>query len=66
MITLFCDFTNFRQKIGIFLKYQCYDHFFLYIFGLVLSQKCPFFLLNISAKIIASVPAAFRSERATF
>jgi hypothetical protein len=28
MITIFCDFANFRQKIAIFLKSQCYDNFF--------------------------------------
>jgi hypothetical protein len=29
MITIFCDFSQFSaEKICVFLKYQCYDHFF--------------------------------------
>jgi hypothetical protein len=39
MITLFCDFlTIFCEKIGVFLKDQCYDQNFAY-FSFVLSQK---------------------------
>jgi hypothetical protein len=42
MITIFCDFPNFREKIGVFLKYQCYDQLFSK-FSFVLSQKRQFF-----------------------
>jgi hypothetical protein len=28
MITIFGDFDNFRQKIGVLLKNQCYDQIF--------------------------------------
>jgi hypothetical protein len=42
MITIFCDFSQFSAKIGVFLKYQCYDQLFSeFIF--VLSQKRQFF-----------------------
>jgi hypothetical protein len=34
-------FPNFRQKIGVFLKYQCYDQLFSK-FSFVLSQKRQF------------------------
>jgi hypothetical protein len=28
MMANFCDFVNFWQKIGVFLKTQCYDQIF--------------------------------------
>jgi hypothetical protein len=28
MITIFCDFLNFCEKFGVFLKNQCYDQLF--------------------------------------
>jgi hypothetical protein len=34
--------TIFGEKIGVFLKNQCYDQNFAY-FSFVLSQKCQFF-----------------------
>jgi hypothetical protein len=51
--------TIFGEKIGVFLKYQCYDQLFSR-FSFVLSQKCQFFSQKFSAKIffkiITSVP----------
>jgi hypothetical protein len=51
-------FDNFRQKIGVFLKNQCYDQNFAQ-FTLVLSQKRQFFAIFFGEnifKIITSVP----------
>jgi hypothetical protein len=31
MITFKCDFLQFSEKIGVFLKKQCYDQIFAYI-----------------------------------
>jgi hypothetical protein len=43
MITIFGDFFQFSaEKIGVFLKYQCYDQIILK-FGFVLSKKRQFF-----------------------
>jgi hypothetical protein len=42
MITIFCVFSQFSAKIGVFLKYQCYDKLFSK-FSFVLSQKRQFF-----------------------
>jgi hypothetical protein len=43
MITIFCDFSQFSaKKIGVFLKFQCYDQLFSK-FSFVLSQKRQFF-----------------------
>jgi hypothetical protein len=44
MITIFPKrfFPIFGEKIGVFLKYQCYDQFFSK-FGFVLSKKRQFF-----------------------
>jgi hypothetical protein len=42
--------TIFGEKIGVFLKYQCYDQLFSK-FSFVLSQKRQFFSQNFSAKI---------------
>jgi hypothetical protein len=67
MITIFGDFSQFSaKKIGVFLKYQCYDQLFSK-FSFVLSQKTPIFLQNFFAKffgenifkVITSVPACF-------
>jgi hypothetical protein len=41
MITIFCDFPQFSAKIGVFLKYQCYDQI-ISKFGFVLSQNAIF------------------------
>jgi hypothetical protein len=50
MNTIFCDFSQFSaEKIGVFLKNQCYDQNFAY-FSFVLSQKRQFFAF-FSAKI---------------
>jgi hypothetical protein len=49
-----CVFRQFRQKIGVFHKNQCYDRIFE-LFSFVLSQKRQFFAENI-LKIITSVP----------
>jgi hypothetical protein len=51
IITIFSDFRQFLgEKIGVFLKKQCYDQNFA-LFSSVLSQKRRFFPLNFSAKI---------------
>jgi hypothetical protein len=51
MITILGDFFQFSaEKIGVFIKYQCYDQIILK-FGFVLSKKTPIFSLNFSAKI---------------
>jgi hypothetical protein len=42
--------TIFREKIGVFLKNQCYDKIFCIIW-LCLESKTPFFPPNFSAKI---------------
>jgi hypothetical protein len=62
MITVFCDFCKFLpifgEKIGVFLKYQCYDQLFSK-FSYVLSQKRHFFAKFFGEniiKIITSVP----------
>jgi hypothetical protein len=58
MITIFCDFSQFSAKNGVFLKYQCYDQLFSK-FSFVLSQKRQFFAKNFAEnilKIITSVP----------
>jgi hypothetical protein len=52
-------FDNFRQKIGVFLKNQCYDHFLQQIVCSSLSEKRQFFaifLAKIFTKIVTSVP----------
>jgi hypothetical protein len=59
MIVIFCDFLIiFCDKIGVFLKNQCYDQNFA-LFGFVLSQKRQFFrklFCENILKIITSVP----------
>jgi hypothetical protein len=65
MITIICDFRQFSaifaifgEKIGFFLKNQCYDQNFAQ-FAFVLSQKRQFFAQTICEnilKIITSVP----------
>jgi hypothetical protein len=59
-MTIFCD------KIGVFLKNQCYDQIFAKT-SCSLSKKTPIFSLNFSAKIIlniiTSVPDYPDSER---
>jgi hypothetical protein len=43
MITIFYDFSQFSaKKIGVFLKYECYDQVIIKC-GFVLSQKRQFF-----------------------
>jgi hypothetical protein len=37
------------EKIGVYLKYQCYDHIF-FKFCLCFQSKTPIFSLNVSAK----------------
>jgi hypothetical protein len=52
---IFCDFRQFSaQKIGVFLKNQCYDQNFAY-FSFVLSQKRHFFSLNFLTKIFLKI-----------
>jgi hypothetical protein len=52
MITIFCDFPPFSaKKIGVFLKYQCYDQLFSK-FSFVLRQKRQFFLKNFRRKYL--------------
>jgi hypothetical protein len=47
MITVFGDFSQFSaKKIGVFLKYQCYDQLFSK-FSFVLNQKRQFFFAKI-------------------
>jgi hypothetical protein len=59
MITIFCDFPPiFGEKIGVYLKYQCYDQLFSKI-SFVWSQKRQFFEIFFGEnifKIITSVP----------
>jgi hypothetical protein len=54
MITIFYDFwqflTIFGKKFGVFLKNQCYDHFF-YKKLVCFQSKTPLFSPNFSAKI---------------
>jgi hypothetical protein len=66
MITIFGNFFQFSaEKIGVFLKYQCYDQLF-FKFSFVLSQKrqvfAQFFGENI-LKLITSVPGAYPTKR---
>jgi hypothetical protein len=42
-------FENFRRKIGVFLKNQCYDQIFA-LFSLILSKKAIFFANFFSQK----------------
>jgi hypothetical protein len=46
--------TIFGEKIGVFLKNQCYDQLFSK-FGFVLRKKRPIFSLNFSAKNILKI-----------
>jgi hypothetical protein len=58
MIKIFCDFSKFSAKIGVFLKNQCYDRFFSK-FSIVWLKNdnflAKFFGENI-LKIVTSVP----------
>jgi hypothetical protein len=59
MITIFCDFcTIFGKKIGVFLKNQCYDHFFqnLALFWVKNANFFAKFFGENILKIITSVP----------
>jgi hypothetical protein len=60
MITIFCEFSQFSAlKIGVFLKYQCYDQIFFQNLALFWAKNGNFFAKFIGKnilKIITSVP----------